>query len=320
MLLTDQRLHSVIRAYVDAAQARKVAIGHNFLFDERPNPRRAEAYNAGHAPAEATEEAFRDSHPAYLRSKVEVPVRQVPETFTPLNETALLSIAGDQSVVRMESLSHALKAVEPDSDKAILADAFDAVAQGRPAHDDAMGAVVRKLNNRPRGGGRPRFAAFRDELTADIENPDWMHRLRDRLGLAHFCPTGENPRIPVALMMYTVQEIIDQLAPRDRSRIVAVPTVLDSDENPHFFPAPLATAFGRTVDLGHDRQCERLVSEILHRRLRYEPRHVHKLGEISRPIPDHPIRELRNTHRICVSLEADLPDEFGAEIGDHVHG
>jgi len=58
----------------------------------------------------------------------------------------------------------------------------------------------------------------------------------------------------------------------------------------------------------------------MHRRLRYEPRHVHRLGLISRPIPDHPIRELRNTHRICVSLEAGLLDEFGAEVGDHVHG
>ncbi len=43
---------------------------------------------------------------------------------------------------------------------------------------------------------RPAFAAFRPELADDLAAADWPHRLRDRLGLAHYGAGDE----PVALM------------------------------------------------------------------------------------------------------------------------
>ncbi len=321
MILSNQALCWTIEGFAAGSEARTVATGHNFLHDQRPDPERSGAYNRNHSPAAPLGEAFRESHIDYLRNNVDVPLRVVPETFAPLNAAALLHPDGEQWLVRVENLTYAMNGL--DTDKAAAVKAFDTAARDMKNHGGVIDRIVAWLNNRPRSGGRPRFAAFLDELAPDIEDDDWMHRLRNRLGLAHLDPVPPHS-IPIALMKYTVEDVLEGLPPAERGRAVAVPSVLDGDTNPYFFPSPLESAFGRTIDLDDyanpdDRQ-SRLVSEILHRAFRYKPKHVFRLGLISRPIPNHPIRVLRNAHRECVSVEAKLDDWFGAKIGDHVNG
>lgn len=250
-----------------------------------------------------------------------MPLRGEAETFQPINGAALLTrLDPEQTVVRLEDLRFAGAALAADI--SVFFTAFGNAGARPPKDYPVLNELVAKLNARPKGGGRPRFATFLDEVKEDVAEADWPHRLRDRLGLSHLTPGGEFPELPVALMRYTLKDVIDQTPAAARGRVAAIPTVLDGPVNPYFFPAPTALAFGRTIGLDHDAQCLRLVSEILHRPLRYRAHHIYKLGVISVAPPEfaNPIRLLRNTHRVCVSLEADLADEYGAAIPEHTHG
>lgn len=120
-------------------------------------------------------------------------------------------------------------------------------------------------------------------------------------------------------MKYTVADVLAECPAGEAGRAFAVPTQLDGALNWYFFPAPTKLGYGRTLDLAKDENCDRLVSEILHRRIAYKPEHLYKIGTVSRPIPEIPLRELRNTHLWCLRIETDR-DDFGEEIPDHVRG
>ncbi|MBF0374203.1 MAG: hypothetical protein HQL39_12395, partial [Alphaproteobacteria bacterium] len=97
-------------------------------------------------------------------------------------------------------------------------------------------------------GARPAFACFRSEVARDIRADDWPLRLRARLGLGHISlKVGQ--RAYFALMEYDVAEVRAQ-TPHIGSPF-AIPTVLESRNNPHFFPAPQGRGEGYTVDLDH---------------------------------------------------------------------
>jgi hypothetical protein len=121
-------------------------------------------------------------------------------------------------------------------------------------------------------------------------------------------------------MRYRVSMVLQDLNRPTEEGAFAIPTVLDSEFNAHFFPAPQQAPYGRTLDLEPDPECERLVSEILHRRLDYRPEHIYKLGEVTLPIPAYnsgvDFARLRNGHLFCLCYESGIND-FGAEIPEH---
>ncbi len=73
-------------------------------------------------------------------------------------------------------------------------------ARDRPVpgrYADALREIERlvdRRNNRPRGGARPRFAAFHDEVEPEIDKSDWAYELRNRLGLTHLNPVPAGAR------------------------------------------------------------------------------------------------------------------------------
>lgn len=318
MRITAAALHTLIADLCAGASAHDIAIGHNFRFDEQPEPDRAVQYNRDSAPGSADYNAWQESHGDYLRSRVQVSFREVPETFSAsLNGPALREPAGEMTLLRLEDLRGPLQKLHMAASDLINAWTVDHGCQ-------EITDLVTALNNRPGSGGRPRFACFEHEVQGEVAG-DWPNLLRDRLGLAHLNPAepwpnsgGSNGPIPVALMRYQLRDVYAAVPVAERSRAVAVPSVLDSEFNPHFFPAPTDLGFGRTMALNSGE--ERLVSEILHRRLDYRPSHIFRLGLITAALPTEPLRDLRNWHRLCVIEDARLDDTFGEEVPAHAVG
>jgi hypothetical protein len=158
---------------------------------------------------------------------------------------------------------------------------------------------------------RPAFAAWKDQLLHELDQPDWADLLRDRLGLAHLdCANGP---MPVALIEYVVRDVTVEAAAHDLSHSFAAPTVLDTGPWPYFFPAPRESPYGRTMPLHPVDDESQLLAEMLHVRLTYRREHVVRLGEIRRPTGTLDIKELRNRHLFAVQV-ATGRDDFGAEM------
>lgn len=193
-----------------------------------------------------------------------------------------------------------------------------AVYGGRPDPSVTAGdakALLQKvcdsLNRNP-NAVRPRFAAFAQELEADIVAPDWTTRLRDRLGLAHLPPTGHYGPHPVVLMRYKVIEVSGHAKTLNADFPLAVPTVLDAEPYEIFHPSPKQLNFGRTLNLAGAGDCDQLASEVLHLRIDYRPRHVWKVGAITgRANVSAPrLTALRSDHLVCLQLQSNR-DDFG---------
>jgi hypothetical protein len=159
--------------------------------------------------------------------------------------------------------------------------------------------------------GRPAFAAFKDEVIDDLAKPEWPSRLRDRLGLAHYdCRDGP---IPIALMEYTVAEVVEAAAAKGVKSAFTAPTVLDSEPWPYFFPAPAEMRCGRTMALYEVQDDKELLAEILHYRIAYKPKHLARLDEIGKPPSAYDLRGLRNHHLLALHIAAGRED-FGEDI------
>lgn len=120
-------------------------------------------------------------------------------------------------------------------------------------------------------------------------------------------------------MRYPVTEV-NALASRlpPGSSLFAAPTSLDSEIWPYFFPAPVnprtpRESYGRSMSLMPRPDGSGLIAEVLHVKLDYKIEHIHKLGWLSSPIPDHPMRELRNSHLKALRRETGV-NHFGTLI------
>ncbi|HEX9734399.1 MAG TPA: hypothetical protein VGG06_20700 [Thermoanaerobaculia bacterium] len=309
---------------VASADPLHVAYGHNYLFEERVSPARQGAYENGLDLPAADLKSWKHEHRGYLHRSVWVGRGQVPETFRADNAEALLAgLDEEQRVVRVERLDGVLVSIGTDlpTVEAQLA----AFRRGTARSRDASAFLERLClhwNQDLRPQDRPTFGAFLDDVETEIEAPDWANRLRNRLGLSHYHVPAGGARIPVALVSYRVAEVI-AAAGGDALRAFSVPTVLDGELNAHFFPAPSGVGYGRTLGLEPDPECERLVAEVLHRRIDYTPDHLLKVGWVTTPIPPYAsgaaLARLRNGHLSCLRYESHQ-DDFGEDIQEERDG
>jgi hypothetical protein len=317
---TNLQLIAIIDALLSSCDVVRRAHAENVLMEQRVGADRQARYEAGFPPSAPTDRAWRKSHGDYLQSAVFL---DLPETFLAPNAEAALppavtSTLGDRQVlVRVESLDYVLTHTKVNSIDSLMT--LLTIYKGDDKHDridpgDAkalLAEVCRSLNENPYAV-RPRFGAFAQELEGDIDRPDWAERLRDRLGLAHFPPAGKYGPHPVALMRYTVADVMDRARRVGAVHPLTVPTVLDGEPYEVFHPSPRGENYGRTLNLAGTGNCDRLASELLHLRIDYQPTHIWKVGAITTraALPAEKLVRLRADHLFCLQMLSGR-DDFG---------
>lgn len=289
---------------VDAAKA------DNCRFDELASEERWQTLEAMLPGANGT--AWIDwvvSHGSYLEQRCMVARPSVPDAFLEGNRDAWLeTLPENRSLVRVEALGRHLHrgGLELRELEELL----------QRTDDDARQTVRTFLSGwNQRRDARPVFAAFADEVQDEVTSEDWPHALRDRLGLGQYNPTGDVP-IPIALMRYSLKDVLAAARMSAVGSAFALPTVLDGGLHEFFFPVPRDHPYGATLHLALE-QADTLTAEVLHCRIEYERHHIHRLGEISRPaqLDDAQLREARDLHLYALH-DASGRDDFGEPLED----
>lgn len=296
-------------------------IYYNYHMDRRLSDTRKNRYRHGFAPdpADTLEEAVREHHRKHLARYVGFSdtFPDVPETFAvDINAPAIVPPPyGDQDLVRLETLDwiidKSVSGLTSDELLKYLPDLGKPADKRSPAATAFFNKLIDEWNTKR--DQRPMFAAFVDEVQGDIDSDQWLNRLRNRLGLGHITPYG-GKKVTVALMQYSVEDVLAVTPTAERDRCFTVPTTVDGPLNPYFFPAPAAVRHGRALNLIADPACTRLTAEVLHRRINYAPKHLKKIV-IARTVDD--IAELvgrRNQHLECLRRQPGCAD-FGEVMG-----
>jgi len=301
MRFEDARLERAITEWRAAARAATRAMLDNYCFEERASDKRREAFEQYALTAGALEELLR-AHSNYWSDFVRVD-QDIPHTFASEFKPADLgALDPAQWIVRVESL------LRPLNKFGITFDELNAAFIGNQT--DFLDNFLRTWNNSNIRDWRPTFAVFYDEVADDCDIDEWPHRLRDRLGLAHY--SGPD-RTPIALMKYTAQDVADAAKASKSVCSFTVPTVFDSSPWPFFFPAPHELSAGRAMPLFEVDDDKHLLAEILHFRVEYKRAHITKLGQIQLPPNPYSVAGLRNHHLLALRLAADRYN-FGQEI------
>ena len=251
-----------------------------------------------------------EANQLHYETSITVASLSVPDTFLAINQLAWLTgLIDNRTLVRLECLERPLKASALSFDEL-----QDLLARAKPGDADAANSVkifVESWNKQR--DSRPAFATFYDEVKAEADAADWTHALRDRLGLGHYGRDGGAP-LAVALMSYTLPEVLAAQIDRKLPTAYALPTVLDGGMHEFFFPSPKGHPFGATLHLDPDK-ADGLTAEILHCRLEYKPEHLWKIGWINRAhrVKDDVLRESRDLHLYALR-DACKRDDFGEEL------
>lgn len=284
------------------------AVGDNFALEERVGDARRDAFEAEQPATNELLTLLAD----HFRLEVQGALRNhIPVTFRQLNEGALYQpeIEANQKVVRLECIDDVLRKIGRS-----FSDIDEAT---RPGQRD-NGVITQLLDQwQLYPGARPAFIAFKSEVTSELGAPDWLLRLRNRLGLGHYAPaSGQRQRF--ALMEYLVKDVIAEWRPlesRGAQRAFAFPTVLESQGSPHFFPSPRQLPSSFAVDL--DGATQASVREMLHLRITYMPDHLIKVGELVGPLPPFRLGAVRDSHLERLRRDGGQPD-FGTLISSDV--
>lgn len=301
----------------------EAAIADNCRFDERISAERWQAF-AKKLPDPTHIANFGDWQEAsklYYEKRVTVPSLTVPDTFMPMNQGVWLKDLGpNQTLVRLESLEWPLKEIWNVPQKKWDEYLKQLTNQLNARDSDSRKAVEQQLDdwNKARDN-RPGFAAFLDEVKSEAEATNWPDQLRDRLGLGHYNPSSTQP-IPVALMRYSLDEVLQNQKRLGWPAALALPTALDGGMHQFFFPVPKGHPYGATLHLAADRG-DSLTAEILHARLDYQAKHLWKLGWIRAPhrYPEEkassaaPLRQARDLHLLALRVESGRED-FGEDM------
>ena len=236
-----------------------------------------------------------------------VPRPSVPDAFLEINRSAWLGTLSDnQTLIRIEALNRPLQNSGLDLDD--LNDLLQRADRGDDDADRAVRSFFDAWNQRR--DARPAFAAFYDKVQQELNDDDWPHALRDRLGLGHYGHAGGAP-LPVALMRYPLADVHSTQRQQQLSSACALPTVLDGGMHEFFFPVPREHPYGATVHLQPGR-ADTLTAEIVHCRIDYQREHLYRLGTITRPhrLDDGQLREARDLHLLALQVESGRED-FG---------
>ena len=294
-----------------SADAVVAAVADNCRFDERASEERWRDFEAM-LPTSPDDEAidwrdWAETYQLHLEKKFMVRRPGVPDAFLAANRGAWLDgLSENQSLVRIEALDRPLRFNALELHELLqLLERTDEEAQ------HTVRSFIETWNQRR--DARPAFAAFADEVQVELEDEDWPHALRDRLGLGHYGIPGDTPQ-PVALMRYSLADVYAAQARQPIANGVALPTVLDGGMHKLFFPVPREHPYGATVHLA-PQLADTLTAEVLHCRIDYERRHICRLGEITRPtqMDDQQLREARDLHLYALR-EACNRDDFGEPL------
>ena len=299
-------LDSLLDAWATSTDLRARAEAHNIAFEERLDQNRLDVFEMSVSGPCSGYEDLRRYLSDFVTTYVEVAEPHVPPTFLTENSGASMTQPSpEQSLVRIENVTRHLA-----NAGLTLADLEGSLASTDPAEKATLEDFLDQWN-RARDNS-PTFAAFKDQLLFEIGDAEWPHKLRDRLGLAHYSVAG-GP-LDVALMEYTVEEVLTEAG---RSPDIAypfcVPTFLDSKPSSQFFPTPKELPAGAPMALFEIWSDEQLIAEVLHSRLTYHADHIVKLGQIVTDGPMADFKSVRNNHLAVLQLAA-VQDDFGEEL------
>lgn len=301
-------LDSLLDAWATSTDLRARAEAHNIAFEERLDRDRLDALEKSVPGPCLDYKDLRRYLSNFVTTYVEVAEPHVPPTFRTENSGASMTQPSpEQKLVRLENVTRHLDPANPDLTLAALERSLASTDPAEKAVlDDFLDQWNRARNN------RPTFAAFKDQLLFEIGDAEWPHKLRDRLGLAHYGVAG-GP-LDVALMEYTVEEVLTEAG---RSPDIAypfcVPTFLDSRPSSRFFPTPKELPAGAPMALFEIWSDEQLIAEVLHSRLTYRRHHIAKLGQIATDGPMADFKSVRNNHLAVLQLAA-VRDDFGEDL------
>jgi hypothetical protein len=230
-----------------------------------------------------------------------------PSTFDPtVNAGAILGqdIEPNQKIVRLQRIDGALKLGDvPD---------FDSLKNASQVRDKyRLSALTDRLRDMY-SGERPMFATFKSEVEEELRVPDWPNALIERLGLYHMYPYAPGTSYSFALMEYTAGEVISSARQGGLLRCFALPTVLESQHNPAFFPVPAGAKHGHAVNLGRFDPARPGAGEILHARFDCAWHHVKKIGAWGGAAQPNLI-DARARHRDALRVSAGRPGFGGDE-------
>jgi hypothetical protein len=313
-------LNGYLQTALSSADPEEQACAQNFLLDERLPAGASDIYSPHCAgdPISHLDDWF-DRHHGYATEHLHIDPDepQLPYTFRPVNTpNRLTRIDPRLYLIRVEQAGwpcslrgHAFEEVKAQ---------IEAAQGGDTAAVDFLQGLCDAWN--PLRDQRPAYVTteiqVEDALADGVD--DWAVQLRNRLGLGHYDPGLAGRPVEIFLMRYTVAEVIAALSGQGHP---AIPTVLDGDINPFFFPSPLPRPGaadwlpgGRTVNLttldsANDYQ---MGCELLHPRIGYRPEHFYRAGIIDEPVT-MPLVRARGFHLPWVRLYAER-DDFGAEV------
>ena len=282
----------------------EAAVADNCRFDERADLQRWEAF-AGELPSSDYEnltwDDWAEADELHRQKRLTVPSTSIPDALLEINRPAWLNgLAPEQTLVRLEALEWPLmKLWNMDFDQ------FDALHRAAKSTPDSSALLSQLLSdwNRQRDN-RPLFAAFLDEIEDDLESTDWPHQMRDRLGLGHYSPCPGD-KIPVALMRYSLGEVLEFQVAHKLPAACALPTTLDGGMHEYFFPVPIEHPYGATLHLAPGK-ADILSAEIVHCRIDYQVKHLWKLGWIEKPHALVSVDEATRFKNLCTARDLHL--------------
>lgn len=291
-----ESFYQLIKAASQNSNIETRCIAENFILEERLTEEREENYDT-YLESPMDVNSWKRSHKNYVEQKIYV-YSESPETFSDVNNANMLpSVDTDQYFVRLENIGVFEFFREKPLDE--MMGFFKAFIKDpkKPGNKDVVKDFLYKWNEIK--DLRPLFAGFwgevRDIFTDAsgnrVENDDWPNQLRDRFGLGHMDPVDNEP-IPVLMFRYRVQDVI-HFHP-DKTKHVAIPTVLDGKFSPYFCPTPKkGWNSGQTMDLTEGD--EDVYCEILHRFIEYKPEFLYDAGWITKS-PGKTLEKARKIH------------------------
>jgi hypothetical protein len=271
-------------------------VAHNFLLEERFTNQRLNSYDtytdiSSTSPSDIND--WNSLHNVYLDGGIWTE-NYLPETFTEFNkENFLYSIqeGRDQWIIKLESDQRLYSII---SESVIELENLITTYHTHPnikEREDAkkhLQEIIDKWNEIR--DWRPSYVAFWGEVKELFEPTiahDWPDKLRDSLGLLHLDPTQngiiQNSPLPIILMRYPVEEVLEAAALEESTGSFAIPTVLDGKLSEAFCPSPSSFVEGRAVNLTDSVDNYNALCEVLHYRISYKAKHIFKFGWIKQP-------------------------------------